>query len=129
MDVSELKSLAEQLAMARETVNSAKEAYEELKKHKDMVQANLLDALKECEVKSIKTENCFFSMVTKQEPVIIDSAIVTKDLISRGIYEDHLKLDTAQVKSTAKALLKEHGEVMDGMEISETEYISIRNNK
>jgi len=131
MDVSELKELAEKLAEKREQVNCSKEYLEGLKAEKDVLQQNLLDALKSVDVKSIKTENCFFSMVTKQEPVVVDIEALESDLKARKLYDDLVvtKIDSTRLKSTAKALLKETGEVMSGMEIRDTNYISIRNNK
>ena len=131
MDTQDLKALAEKLAEKRAQVENSKHYLEGLKAEKDGIQQQLLKALNESGIKSIKTDQCFFSSVLKHEPVVVDEHAVIEALKSRGLLEDHMviKLDAIRLKSTANALLKESGEVLDGMEIRDTEYISIRNNK
>ena len=79
----------------------------------------------------VKTEDSSFAFTTKKDVRVIDESAVIADLQTRGLKENYVreKLDTLSFKTLAKAMLKETGEIMEGTELTESEYISIRNNK
>ena len=83
------------------------------------------------EMCGLKTEDSSFAFTTKKDVRVIDESAVIADLQTRGLKENYVreKLDTLSFKTLAKAMLKETGEIMEGTELTESEYISIRNNK
>lgn len=67
---------------------------------------------------------------TKSTPYVNNPDEVQVWLLENNFnLEEYQKLDDKRVLMTAEAMLKETGEVMPGIEVEETEYLSIREDK
>ncbi|MBP7806432.1 hypothetical protein KA057_01995 [Candidatus Gracilibacteria bacterium] len=100
---------------------------DELKEKRDMTQKTLIDAMKSNNLKSWKTNDNSFSLVSKMDTRIVDEEQAIKDIKARKleglVYE---KIDTLRFKQIANILLKQKGELFFGTESVTTEYLSIR---
>ncbi|MBP9779804.1 hypothetical protein KBD33_04265, partial [Candidatus Gracilibacteria bacterium] len=99
---------------------------DELKEKRDMTQKTLIDAMKSNNLKSWKTNENSFSLVSKMDTRIVDEEQAIKDIKARKleglVYE---KIDTLRFKQIANILLKQKGELFFGTESVTTEYLSI----
>ena len=79
-------------------------------------------------LKSIKTETHNFARTVKKDVRIIDENAVLKSLENTDRYDMFVqpKLDTVSYKGYAKQVMNETGEILDGTEPYETEYMSIK---
>ena len=100
---------------------------DELKEKRDMTQRTLIDAMKSNNLKSLKTNDNSFSLVSKMDTRIINEEEAIRDIKSRkleGLVSE--KIDTVRFKQIANLLLKESGELFFGTETVTSEYLSIR---
>jgi uncharacterized coiled-coil DUF342 family protein len=84
---------------------------DELKEKRDMTQRTLIDAMKSSNLKSWKTNDNSFSLVSKMDTL--------EGLVSE-------RIDTIRFKQIANLLLKQTGELFFGTETVTSEYLSIR---
>lgn len=126
-----LKDKAQNLAEARELVNRLKTQLDEAKVLKDNIQQALIEEMSEQGFKSIKTDTHNFAVVNKKDVRIVDEQALKQHLGRTGMLDSLMvhKVDTVAFKSTANAMLKETGEMFDGTEVVETEYMSIKAQK
>ena len=124
-----LTQSAKDLTAARKEVDQLKQLLEEARIRRDECQSKLIDEMKEAGFKSVKTEEGSFARVLKKDVKVMDEDALLKDLSKRGLKKELMvtKLDTVRFKSVANSLLKETGEVFSGTQVTESEYISIRN--
>lgn len=100
---------------------------DELKEKRDMTQRTLIDAMKSNNLKSWKTNDNSFSLVSKMDTRIINEEEVIQDIKSRKLeWLVTEKIDTVRFKQIANLLLKETGELFFGTETVTTEYLSVR---
>lgn len=120
--------LAKELMELRSEINTIKDALSPIEEKRNAVQLKLIDAMKEVELKSLKTETHNFARTVKKDIKVSDPNLVMDELKKRKLYNEYVKpkLDTISFKAMAKAMLKDTGEVMEGTELSETEYMSIK---
>ncbi len=123
-----LTKTANELTLARDEVDKLKELLDVAKEKRDEKQFDLIKQMTKEGFKSIKTEHHNFAVVKKKDIKIVDQEAVLKALDERGLKSDLMvsKLDTIRFKSTANAMLKETGEVFEGTEVTETNYVSIK---
>jgi hypothetical protein len=101
---------------------------DELKEKRDMTQRTLIDAMKSNNLKSWKTNDNSFSLVSKMDTRITNEEEAIADIKARkleGLVSE--KIDTVRFKQIANLLLKETGELFFGTETVTSEYLSIRN--
>lgn len=129
--MNDIISLAKELGDLREKVKVSEEYLAGLKADKQKCQNKLMEAMKSSDLKSIKTSDANYALTVKKDIKIFDEQAAMLQLQERGIYEEYVKpkLDTLKFKSYANSLLKETGEVIDGTEMTETSYISIKSLK
>lgn len=128
--MNEIIDLANKLTKLRSDANIIKETLKPVQEEVDKIQSELMSKMREYELKSIKTNTHNFSRTIKKDMKVFNSNLVIEELKKRNEYQNYVieQLDTIAVKSYAKSLLKETGEVLNGMEPTETEYISIKTN-
>lgn len=100
---------------------------DELKEKRDMTQRTLIDAMKSNNLKSWKTNDNSFSLVSKMDTRIINEEEAIQDIKARkleGLVTE--KIDTIRFKQIANLLLKQTGELFFGTETVTSEYLSIR---
>ena len=100
---------------------------DELKEKRDMTQKTLVDAMKSNNLRSWKTNDNSFSLVSKMDTRIINEEEAIRDIKARkleGLVSE--KIDTVRFKQIANLLLKETGELFFGTETVTSEYLSIR---
>lgn len=100
---------------------------DELKEKRDITQRTLIDAMKSNNLKSWKTNDNSFSLVSKMDTRIINEEEAIRDIKARkleGLVSE--KIDTVRFKQIANLLLKETGELFFGTETVTSEYLSIR---
>ena len=126
--MKEIIALAKALSVLRQEVNNIKElTLQPLQERRDEVQANLIAKLKEAGLKSLKTDTHNFARTVKKDIRVSDEKAVMDYLEGTDNYDLFVqpKLDTAKFKSFAKSTLKGTGEVVPGIEPTESEYMSI----
>lgn len=83
--------------------------------------------------RSKRTEavNGFYVVRAERKNVnIADEELVTSWLLDQGFdLSEYTKLDTTRVKSAAESAMKENGEIVPGVEVSSTEYLTIKEAK
>lgn len=125
--MSKLTTLVDKYAKAKQQEAKVKEQL-------DIVRNQLQDELAKIGVKSIKTADgkATVSMVTRVTPVVSEREFAdyladNPDLEPDLFYTRSLNKDV--VVGYAEKQLKETGEVVPGISVRETEYLSIRENK
>ena len=99
----------------------------ELKEKRDMTQRTLIDAMKSNNLKSWKTNDNSFSLVSKMDTRITNEEEAITDIKARkleGLVSE--RIDTIRFKQIANLLLKQTGELFFGTETVTSEYLSIR---
>jgi len=126
-----ITQLANALNHIRAEEEKLKEIIKGIQENKTDLQEELIQAMKDKGLKSIKTETHNYARTVKKDIKVFSEEDVMEYLRNHGGYDEYVKpkLDTIKFKSYAKALLKETGEVMDGIELTEKEYMSIKANK
>lgn len=126
--MNDIIELAKKLSEKRDQIKSSEHYLEGLKEERDQLQFELITKLKESGLKSIKTNEANYSLTTKQDIKVTDENSVIEALKVNGVYDDYVKpkLDTLMFKNYAKSVLNNTGEVMEGTELTETNYISIK---
>jgi len=100
---------------------------DELKEKRDMTQRTLIDAMKSNNLKSWKTNDNSFSLVSKMDTRITNEEEAITDIKARkleGLVSE--RIDTIRFKQIANLLLKQTGELFFGTETVTSEYLSIR---
>ena len=100
---------------------------DELKEKRDMTQRTLIDAMKSNNLKSWKTNDNSFSLISKMDTRIINEEETIQDIKARkleGLVSE--RIDTIRFKQIANLLLKQTGELFFGTETVTSEYLSIR---
>lgn len=100
---------------------------EELKDKKDTIQRWLIETMKSNNLKSWKTNDSSFSLVSKIDTRIINEEQAIKDIKARKLeWLVTEKIDTIRFKQIANILLREKWELFLGTETITSEYLSIR---
>ncbi len=100
---------------------------DELKEKREMTQRTLIDAMKSNNLKSWKTNDNSFSLISKMDTRIINEEEAIQDIKARkleGLVSE--RIDTIRFKQIANLLLKQTGELFFGTETVTSEYLSIR---
>lgn len=120
--------LARDLAEIRSEINQVKDALKPLEQKREEIQAELIEVMRENELKSIKTDDYNFARTVKKDFKVINELEVIEELKKRNEYENYVrpKIDLIGLKNYATSLLKGTGEILEGMEPTESEYMSIK---
>jgi hypothetical protein len=127
-----ITQLAEELYRVKLDIKVREEAMRELKLQKDKLQLDLMEAMRNEDLKSIKllfkTGLANFARTIKKDIRVTDESAVIADLAKRKQKSNyvHEKVDVLAFKAYAKSLLRETGEVVDGIELTEKEYIAVK---
>lgn len=116
-----------ELITVRNQIEFFTQKLDELKEKRDMTQRTLIDAMKSNNLKSWKTNDNSFSLVSKVDTRLINEEEAIRDIKARkleGLVTE--KIDTVRFKQIANLLLKESGELFFGTETVTSEYLSIR---
>jgi hypothetical protein len=116
-----------ELITVRNQISFFTQKLDELKEKRDMTQRTLIDAMKSNNLKSWKTNDNSFSLVSKMDTRIINEEEAIRDIKSRkleGLVSE--RIDTIRFKQIANLLLKQTGELFFGTETVTSEYLSIR---
>jgi len=126
--MKKILKLAKELEEAKADIVRMKLIADPLKEKKDEIQAKLIAAMEEMELKSIKTNTNSYSMAVRRTISVYDSQAVIEDMKLRDPKESYTQvtLDVKKFEGYSKALLKESGEMVDGTDINETPYITIK---
>jgi hypothetical protein len=126
--MKKILKLAEALSKLRAEEKEIKEKLAPVKEKKLTTQEKLVEAMKEMGLKSIKTETHNFARVVKRDIAVYDQGALIKALKKNGMERDyvHEQVDVLRFKGYAKQLLKTTGELLDGTEPTESEYMSIK---
>jgi hypothetical protein len=131
MPMKKILKLAASLARIREKEKEIKSLLDSIKEEKREVQAKLIEEMSKLGLKSLKTDTHNFARIVKKDVSVCNESAVISSLKKAGIKDDyvHEKLDVLAFKGYAKALLKNKGELLDGTDITESEYMSIKSVK
>ena len=116
-----------ELMTTRNQIAFFTEKLDELKTHRDTIQKWLIDAMRHNNLKSWKTNEYSFSLVSKLDTRIINEDETIRDIRTRkleGLITE--KIDSVRFKQIANLLLKETGELFFGTESVTTQYLSVR---
>lgn len=114
--ISDIKTLGERLHDLRMKIDTLQAEMDALKALKGSTQIQLIEALTENGLKSIKTFDKLYSLAEKLDPQIEDQNIVINELEKRGLKDEIMppKLDMVKLKQYTLQLFKE-GEFLAGM--------------
>ena len=115
------------LIEVRHQIAQTTEYLDALKAKRDTLQDSVIETMKESNLKSWKTNDNSFTLVSKTDTRIVDEELAIKDIKNRkfeGLISE--KIDTIRFKQIANLLLKEKWELFFGTESITTEYLSIR---
>lgn len=103
------------------------EYLDSLKEKRDALQSVLIQTMKSNNLRSWKTTDNSFTLVSKTDTRIVDEELAIKDIKNRKFeWLISEKIDTIRFKQIANLLLKEKWELFFGTETVTTEYLSIR---
>lgn len=125
--IEHINHYTRELIVVRNQIAFYTEKLDSFKEHRDTLQRWLIEAMKFNNLKSWKTNDNSFSLVSKLDTRIINEEETIKDIKSRKL--DWLvseKIDSMRFKQIANLLLKQTGELFFGTETVTTEYLSIR---
>lgn len=87
---------------------------------------NLLHIMQDTDVLSIKTGSYTLSRKTYRRVKVVDDELAAKDLKARGVpVTTKVVLDMSQMNIPLTELLVKQRETIDGVELTETEYVSM----
>ena len=116
-----------ELITVRNQIAFFTEKLDELKDKRDTIQRWLIQTMRSNNLKSWKTNDNSFSLVSKLDTRILNEDEAIRDIKSRKLeWLVTEKIDTVRFKQIANLLLKETGELFFGTETVTTEYLSIR---
>lgn len=116
--ISELKS---QIAPLEAQMKPLAEELEQTK-------FELMTAMQQVRSKRTETVNGYYVIRAERKIVnIADQAAVEDWLTGNGFdINDYKKLDTTRVKAAAESAMKENGEIVPGIDVISTEYLTIK---
>ena len=123
--IDKIRAKGEELATVRLEINTAEEAFEisirAAKERRDIVQAELLELLRDNDLASIKTSSGDNFIRAKRKGFAFDEYKLLPWCTERGL----TKIDTARLKQ----VLTKADELPEGVTMVEQEYISVRSAK
>jgi vacuolar-type H+-ATPase subunit D/Vma8 len=125
-----LKETSQELIGLRQQINELDDAHKlvvaPLKEKKDKLQTEIMESLKESGQYSARFEHGTVSRAVKKTLKVVDEKVVIAHLKQLGVGDEYtsVQLNDLFKNSFSKAVVKS-GEVINGTEITETEYISI----
>ena len=127
--MNDILELARELEHLRKRCEEKKAELEPLQAQRDIVQGELMEAMRISKLKAVKTDTSNYSLVTRHDVRIVDERRLIESMPAHLRDECvRPRVDTAIFKATALSMLKNTGEVLDGSEAIETQFISIRAN-
>ena len=128
--ITEITGIAQKLLKAREEVQAIDVYLKDLKANRDELQLILLSSMRDTNLSQWKISEATISRVSKQNVFIMDETKVINELRSRNLHKDYVfeKIDSSRFKVLAKTLI-EKGQLLEGTQVEEKDYISIRCNK
>lgn len=121
-----IKEKVSELLKLRSLIDEKKKEIEPLQQQRDELQQNIIDHLKKQGFDSIRTKTATVAKMVSKRLVIKNENLLIADLKKRGL-TDYVKerINTDIWQPFARQAVKENI-ALEGTEISETEYISIR---
>ena len=126
----QINERAKQLVDIRAKIDGLKETMDILKGEKDNVQRELMEELGNLNLKSFKNDEITVSKSIRKTLQITDEIKLIEELESKGLKNEYVSEQIRKDlwKGFATQLVKDN-KIMEGTEIRETEFLSIRNNK
>lgn len=125
--IDHITQYTNELITVRNQIAFFTQKLDELKEKRDMTQRTLIVAMKSNNLKSWKTNENSFSLVSKMDTRIINEEEAIRDIKCRKLeWLVSERIDTVRFKQISNLLLKETGELLFGTETVTTEYLSIR---
>jgi hypothetical protein len=94
----------------------------------EQTKLELIEAMREGRSKRTESIGGYYAIRAERKNINITDELVVRNWLGDNGFNinDYYKLDTARVKSTAESALKENGEIVPGIEVSSTEYLTIK---
>jgi len=121
--------LANKLAKVRSDIKIAEDKIKELKTLKNKLDLEFMEVMNKEGMRSVKTDTHNFSIVKSNDIKIMNLKAIEDWVKSEQKEELFYSLDIQRLKTYAKKILSEEGELLDGTGINETEYLSVRKSK
>ena len=123
-----IQDKAKKLVEIRKTINELKKDLDPLQEEKEKLSMEIIEDLKKAGFKSIKTDEATISRQVSQTLAIVDEKLLIKDLKKKKL-TDYVKeqVDRSIWLPFSRQAIKE-GLKLAGVELRETEYISVRDN-
>lgn len=127
--ITELQKLVNNLLTIRNNIQQLTDNVDLLKAEKENLQNKLIVYMKDNNLKSWKTNENTFSIVSKYDVQVIDELRLMQELNLKNLtWYIIQKIDTTRFKSLANSLLKETWELFNWTTTVLSEYVSIRKN-
>ena len=128
--MQDLQTLAQELVELRAEITAIEEQAKPLKARKDELQAQVLELMKATQQFGVKYQDFTVSRAVRKTLDITDEKTVIAQLKEKGLMQYFSEqLNELFKKGLAPVIIKEaeaSGEVLDGTQVAETEYVSIR---
>ena len=123
-----IQDKAKKLVEIRKTINELRKDLDPLQEEKEKLSMEIIEDLKRAGFKSIKTDEATISRQVSQTLAIVDEKLLIKDLKKKKL-TDYVKeqVDRSIWLPFSRQAIKE-GLKLAGVELRETEYISVRDN-
>lgn len=94
----------------------------------EQAKLDLMTAMQQGKSKRTETVNGYYVIRAERKTVAIaDQGAVEGWLVDNGHdLDQYKKLDTTRVKAAAESAMKENGEIVPGIEVNSTEYLTIK---
>jgi hypothetical protein len=97
----------------------------------EQTKLELIEAMREGRSKRTESINGYYAIRAERKNINITDESAVSDWLAENDFDlsEYYKLDTVRVKSAAESALKETGELVPGIEVSSTEYLTIKETK
>lgn len=126
----EIQEITQNILEARKSLAQLDEAKKGLTEKKKQFEDQLIEAMRSQKMKSVKTDDANFAITVKKDLRVTDEDKLIANLLEREL--DHFivrKVDLINLKPTLRKMMNEDGEILDGTEPTESEYLTVKVNK
>lgn len=129
--LNRLEEITNELVSLKSKIKEVSDLKSELTFKKSELQNELFQIFRKDRRDRFETESGKVTLAKRKDIAIINERELTEWIVAEGREETFIekKLNTPLVKSYAKEILKEGGEILAGTEPVETEYIKVSENK
>ena len=126
-----LTTLVQKVAQLKQELAPLEARIKPISEALDIAKADLLLEMKQAKSKRTDTIDGYYVIRAERKSVVIADAGAVEDwLKDQGLnLDEYYKLDEKRVKATAESAMKEDGEIVPGIAVNTSEYLTIKDGK